>query len=126
MVSGLPAFFNHCGIRVTYAGRVTSTELLNVGGENHVVIRPNVALDRSSGYEWTSVGVGPADVLDALGRIAPLYDGGEYSFWPWTNSNHFVYDVITGAGGVMPRGVLNLGPGIETPGICGAFNLGCR
>jgi hypothetical protein len=126
-VTGWAIAFNHCGLRVTDNGDVTNSELLpNKELKNHIVVRHNVALDRSSEYDWMTIGANPGEVLGSLVRVTSQYEGDPY--WPTTetNSNSFVFDVIVGAGGTMPPGVLGLGPGWLRPGICGLGNLHCR
>jgi hypothetical protein len=52
----------------------------------------------------------------------PLYAGQAYTVHSLANSNHFIFSVITGAGGRVPRAAIPRHG--FTPGLCGGAATG--
>lgn len=113
-------------------------ELLNVSGTNDIVTWPGDAA-KADDYVWVTVptpeGMTSEEfdiaVTNSFFTLAPIREGQPYSSHSAVNSNRFIFDVITGAGGSMPLGVT--GTGRVAPGICGgspknrfAVGTGCK
>lgn len=124
---------NHCAVRVRSADTTWAGELLNQDGTNAIVsVDPN-----DSRYSWkrlpTPAGMSQeqfeANLARAFRNIGNAFGGGSYSSHGATNSNFFIWSVVHGAGGSMPRSAVP-SRGF-TPGICGGdpnrrFSPGAR
>jgi len=63
-------------------------------------------------------------VLQNAERIGRRETGRTYWMFGFSNSNHYVFDVIRASGALVPRSVMDLVPGALVPGICGGDLLG--
>ena len=112
---------NHCAVRVGEGDEKQAGELLNADGKNKItLLDPN-----DPKYVWTTVQVPAgmtsrqfdANVIRSFNAIGKTRHGADYSTSGAVNSNHFVWSVITAAGGNVPRSAVP--KWALTPGICG-------
>jgi len=61
-------------------------------------------------------------VLSNASTIAVERNGARYSPFGGSNSNRYVYDVVTSSGGQVPAGALSGRTGVA-PGLCGGVGL---
>jgi RHS repeat-associated protein len=117
---------DHCAIRIIDGhGNAQVGELLS-DSQNKVYMHYFDGNSSEAGkYSFADVSV-PAGMSapDFASRVIRVFmqlgdevTGQSYSYMPWSNSNHFVHSVITGAGGVVPRGALPPGR-LSAPGLC--------
>jgi RHS repeat-associated protein len=116
----------HCAARVIGMNVDVAYELLSRGnGEPQWVGRTSMGQVARYPAIWTPVAMPKGmtsdefalRVMETAERISQERNGQPYSPWGGRNSNRFVYDVITQAGGRVPEGaVLH---NTVTPGICG-------
>jgi len=116
---------DHCAVRV-----VGNDGKMKFGGEllnektNAIRALSDDASDASA-YSWTTLPVPAgmsadqfaARIMSSYYTVGASVEGRRYSMDGNVNSNKFVFSVVTGAGGEMPRSVHR--PGRVTPGICG-------
>lgn len=105
----LGLFGNHAAIRVGAGGKRQVGELKNVDDKNYIEVRTNSAADNDQ-YDWVRVDVPDgmtseqfdAAVVEAFNAIGAVRRHQPYSWHGSLNSNRFVYDVISEAGGKVP------------------------
>ena len=115
---------NHAAILVADANKRQLGELLDRNGKNYIEVRTNPGASDLGRYELSRVQVPngmtseefDARVVQAFNEVAAERRHKEYSPHGARNSNNFVHEVITRAGGTVPRSA-NKPP--FTPGICG-------
>jgi len=125
-VTGSEGAANHCAVRVHGDGKPDQIgELLkDSAGNNRIAV---VDSSEASKYKWSIVAVPNGQTqaqFDAGTRASfnthsDAEDGQKYSISGLRNSNHFVWEVITGAGGTVPHSALPM-TGV-TPGLCGGI-----
>ena len=124
----------HCAVRVDQeGGKSTTFELLSSG-----VGKPQTAgvqsdpkqLERYEG-KWVAVKVPTgmnhkqfgATVLSTAQKISAQVNGDSYSPLGGQNSNRYVYNIITQAGGQVPFASRLSTPGATAPGLCGGRGI---
>jgi uncharacterized protein RhaS with RHS repeats len=124
----------HCAVRVVNEklGVDVTYELL-ADGPGRPKRAGQAGASQVERYEgtWEKVGV-PAGmtsdefdlaVLTNAVDISAEQNGRPYFFTGGTNSNRFVYNIITKAGGKVPAAALGHFPGALAPGLCGGYGL---
>jgi len=120
----------HCAVRVVDADRgIDQTiELIPKDGQKEIYWS-NSSDNKTKAYDanaWVSVGVPQGlssrefddAVMLSAGRETRAQRGTDYTVSGTSNSNRFVYNVITGAGGRVPRAAA-AGFFYGAPGLCG-------
>ena len=125
---------SHCAIRT---GQEEVIELNREPGTDNVDILTYPANDeRATGFDWHAVptpeGQTPSqfesNVKRAAKHIGPGFEAEPYNSGSRRNSNFFVYPVIKGAGGRIPRSAVGRGGVFHAVGLCGGggrFAVGC-
>lgn len=117
---------NHCAVRVdTDDGQSQVGELLKGDDGNNNVVVWNGQSSSSANYTWTTVAVPQGmtsaqfdqAVIGSFNQNAQEKHGEKYTSHSKGNSNRFVFDVITNAGGKVPQSAVPKN-GL-TPGLCG-------
>ena len=125
--------FTHCALRITDddAGTSTVYELLakGIGQPQHAGVEADpVQIQRFAG-KWVDVAT-PANQTNTrfsartrqgADAASARENGLRYSPFGGVNSNHFVYEIVTGAGGQVPLKALI--PGRTAPGLCGGHGM---
>lgn len=124
----------HCAVRVVDESRDldVTIELLNENWTNEVYWRSRAGDAEAQGYNpgrWARVavpvGMTSHEFDDRVLQQAMLHTraarGQDYHFWGGSNSNRFVFNIITSAGGMVP-GAASRAFKIA-PGICGGGGL---
>ena len=125
--------FTHCAVRITddSAGTATVYELLaknGIGGPQFAGIEKDPKQIAKFG-KWIAVPVPSgqtedgfaANVRGSADRLSASENGKRYSPFGGSNSNAFVFSIITRAGGQIPSSVLI--PGRTAPGLCGGRGI---
>jgi hypothetical protein len=139
-IDGIPGF-SHCAVRVVDSKRDldVTIELVPEKRDGKNMNEPwwhsakgygpsDAATDKYRSSGWAPVarpdGMSEEDfdnaVLNSAYRQTQAARGKEYSSDGSKNSNHFVYQTITGAGGKVPGAAVQ---GKTAPGICGGSGL---
>ncbi len=125
----------HCAVRVRGADTTWAGELLNNDGTNAIVqLDPN-----DPRYTWALLAAPDGmtqsefetNLARAFSNIGSAFNGGEYTSHGASNSNFFIWSVVRGAGGSMPRSAVpahGVTPGLcgGVPGTLGRFRLGSQ
>ena len=131
-VEGLGGTAQHCAVRVVSENMDLTFELLadnGIGGPQSA--GPQQDPDKLAAYRgaWARVdvpeGMTGAEfdraVLHSAIRTSQEESGDSYTPLGGKNSNRYVYNVITGAGGKVPQAART--PGKLAPGLCGGSGL---
>src|SRR5690606_32440556 len=120
----------HCAVRIVseeYGLDLVAELIPDRGGIKQIYVesKGGPKTSKYSASSWIPVVV-PSElsesdfdlaVLTSLAGRAGMEHGAKYGMRGQRNSNRFIYDVVVGAGGVMPAGVS--GGYLIAPGICG-------
>jgi RHS repeat-associated protein len=129
-VKGSGGMGQHCAVRVTNAQIDTTYELLNVGG---IIEAGPASADRVAEYgaNWVRVttpeGMSEAEfdaaVLQSARAQTTRQNGHRYFLTGGHNSNRYVFDIVTGAGGLVPFTAARMNGAGIIPGLCGGIGF---
>jgi hypothetical protein len=127
----------HCAIRITTdEGAEYIFELLRSDDVKNISGSPSLSNQGAKYTRWTQVDVPEgmsssefdAAVLGKARTIGIARNGLDYHWGGGRNSNRYVYDVITGSGGMIPRAAIDAWR--KAPGLCGGIAIfngaGCK